>query len=158
MKIYLQDKTGRIQRRNVSKKNLKKYQLALNDYKYKLYNTYNKPKKKHKSKFGSHKIKVYILKKKEQLKIEEVIIPNLDAIKEEILNKFMNFAKDNSKIQRKLFEALKNAPINVEDDGSYQLNNIQTTNIKKAKFKLRADKDLRQFKLIIDDKYNYDLK
>ena len=162
MKLYIIDKIGRIERRVISSKNIKKYKLKFRGLKYKLYNEHNNRKHKLKSNKYHYYINVYQKyesKVKQKKRVLENISPeyrNAD-VKQQILEKFILWSSKNPKISQKVISAIAVAPLNVEDDGTYQLNNIKTPKLEDAEFKLRVDKDLKQFTLIVDDKYNYDL-
>ncbi len=152
MKIHIITKSG-IRQVNVKQKNLNRYQFVKKIKKSTAYNQYNKPKRKHKSrdKHFNYSIRVYRI-------IEPPIPPepNPQRIKQMILERFMIYKSDNPKMSNNLYRALADADIRQEDDGHWQISNLQTPGIRKDKFKLRVDKDLRQFKLIIEDNYMKD--
>lgn len=184
MKLYIIDKIGRIERRFISSKNIKKYKLKFKGLKYKLYNEHNNRKHKLKSnkyhyyidvyqKYESKVKQIYIIDKGGRIerrfirsikvKQKKRVLENISQeyrnadVKQQILEKFILWSSKNPKISQKVISAIAVAPLNIEDDGTYQLNNIETPKLEDAKFKLRVDKDLKQFTLIIDSKYNYDL-
>ena len=79
--------------------------------------------------------------------------PDLNQVKQEILEKFFWYKADKPKLNG-IYEALAREHISQEDDGYYQINLDYEH---KSKAKIRVSQDLKQFTLIIDDRYKYKL-
>ena len=78
---------------------------------------------------------------------------DLNQVKQEILEKFFWYKADKPKLNG-IYEALAREHISQEDDGYYQINLDYEH---KSKAKIRVSQDLKQFTLIIDDRYKYKL-
>ncbi len=80
--------------------------------------------------------------------------PDLNQVKQDILEKFFWYKADKPKLNG-IYEALAREHISQEDDGYYQINLDYEH---KSKAKIRVSQDLKQFTLIMDDKYKYNLE
>lgn len=79
--------------------------------------------------------------------------PDLNQVKQDILEKFFWYKADKPKLNG-IYEALAREHISQEDDGYYQINLDYEH---KSKAKIRVSQDLKQFTLIMDDRYKYKL-
>lgn len=78
---------------------------------------------------------------------------DLEQVRQKILEKFYFYKADKPQLSG-IYEALAKEPISEEDNGTYQINLAYN---RKSKAKIRVSRDLRQFTLIMDSKYAYDL-